>query len=154
MGDANENKEGKKKYRSTNYTDLGEVYFFKIVCFLIIATITVAYASTFESTLIGMLTTLTGVGFDLHILLKSNYGPSLKWQRKLVNIVKKVIIIICAFVIAYFLIKSTITITEKIENVQNQIKLICKGVIVVFAFIGPVTEYFFNKPNNNIEGRD
>ncbi len=154
MGDTNATN-NKNRTGNTGYTNLGAAYKAKTFILLLIGFVTVAYADTFEMAIIGALTTLSGIGFDLFIVSNSNYGPRQKWPMRMAKIGSNIIVCICFVIIVYFLIKDS----DLVENIRNYYLsttgeyasvgcLIIKLIIILFSLIGPITEYFYNKPND------
>lgn len=161
MGDTNENNKKESKTRKSSYTNLGGAYKIKLIILLFVALITVAFADTFEMTLIGALTTLSGIGFDLAIVSISNYGPRQKYPRRAAKFASYTICGICFFIILYFITKDT-SMTNSIRAFYLSAAkeyayigcLIIKGFIVTFSVAGPLTEYYFNKPDNHSDDEE
>lgn len=160
MGDTNAIA-GKNRNGNNGYTNLGIAYKIKMLVLLFIGLVTVAYADTFEMTIIGALTTLSGIGFDLVIVSISNCGPRQKWPMKMAKIGSHIIVCICFFIVAYFFTKDT----EMVKSIRNYylstageyayvVCLIIKVIIILFSLIGPITEYFYNKPNSHCDDEE
>lgn len=162
MGDTNVkiNKEQNKNVKNS-YTNLGAAYIAKTIVLLFVGIITIAFADTFRMTFIGALTTLSGISFDLFIVTISNNGPRQKWPRKIAIIASCISIGICFFIIVYFVTAET----AMMNNIRNYYFnstgenayigcWVIKAVILIFSVIGPVTEYFHNKPNDRLDDEE
>lgn len=164
MGDTNakNNKSRNKGKKSAyTYTNLGPAYIVKTIVLFFVGLITVAFADTFEMTFIGALTSLSGIGFDLVIVSMSNNGPRQKWTIRVAKIASCIIVCVCFFMIVYFVIKDS----EMMNSIRNYYlsttgenayigRLIIKIIIILFSVIGPLTEYFYNKPNDNSDDEE
>lgn len=160
MGDTNATRD-KNRTGNIGYTNLGMAYKIKTLILFLIGILTVVYADTFEMTIIGALTTLSGIGFDLVIVSNSNCGPRQKWPMKMAKIGSHIIVFVCFFIIVYFLTKDS----ETVKSIRNYYLsttgkyayvgcLIIKVIIILFSLIGPMTEYFYNKPNDNCDDEE
>ena len=137
-------KTGNNHYIKNNgYTNLREIYYYKGIVFLFIAWFTVLWANTFEGLLVGALTTIIGIYFDVLIVSRSNYGPRQKIMHKFAKIAQFALFIICALIIVYFVTRNMIVLAE---GTKNFLALIVKCAIFSAALVGPITEFCFNKP--------
>lgn len=154
-------KRNRNKTVKNSYTNLGTAYKAKMFVLLFVGLVTVACADTFESTLIGTLTTLSGICFDLVIVSISNYGPRQKWIMRMAKFASSIIICICISIIVYFIAKES----EMVNSIRiwylniakdnaNLGLIIIKIIIIIFSVIGPLTEYYYNKPNDNFDDEE
>ena len=158
MGDTNVKS---NKSEKNSYTNLGSAYIVKTIVLLFVGCITIAFADTFRTTFIGALTTLSGISFDLVIVAISNNGPRQKWPRKMAKIASSITIGICFCILLYFVTNGT----ELVNNIRDyyisrageRADIGCwviKAAILIFSLIGPITEYFFNKPNDSLDDEE
>lgn len=158
MGDTNveDNKNVKK-----SHTNLGPAYKGKTIVLFLVALITIAYADTFKMTFIGALTTLSGISCDLVIVLFSNNGPRQKWPRRIAKIASCITIGICCLIIVYFITRdSQMMLTMRDYYFRTMGEHACLGLwgvkvaILIFSVIGPITEYFYSKPNDELDDEE
>lgn len=127
-----------------NYTNLTGTYIYKGIVFLGVAALTLWQSKTFNALLIGAISYLIGILFDLLIIAKTNNGPKLKLRRGLSYILHYFLMVII-MVMLFFLVGNVITD----KSVQEIITLVIYILVGGYTVMGVLMEIISNWPANN-----
>ena len=127
-----------------NYTNLIQTYIYKLIVFLGVAALTLCQAKTFNALLVGAISYLIGILFDLLIIAKTNSGPKLKIRRSCSYFLHYLLMVIIVVMLC-LLIGNVITD----ESVQERITLVIYILVFGYTLLGSVMEIVSNCPVNN-----
>lgn len=134
----------KEFVRKGRYTNLRSAYLYKMAVFLAIVVVTIVKATDFETLLVGAMTFLPCIYMDLHIIIISNHGPR---RGKLINLahcLKYVVFVICIAIVGYLVADKRFS-----DCWQEMADFVLRFTMVLFCFLGPLTELFLNKPEDD-----
>lgn len=127
-----------------NYTNLTGTYIYKFIAFGGVAALMLWQSKTFSTLLIGSISYLIGILFDLLIIAQTNNGPKLK-MRKSFSYILHYFLMAAIVIMLFFLIGNVISD----ETVQRILTFIIYILVVGYTILGFVMEIISNRPANN-----